>query len=293
MSEITPFVEVDYLDQARKRYTTQFTDKVVFDKYVQLLIYAQTELSSVFKDLMQLRSLDTAVGAQLDILGDIVGQSRLLLNADAYGFFGFIGVNNARTFGSVGDPQGGGLFYNLGDPKGGNILLDDDTYRLLIKAKIYKNSTASTPEEFIQVINLVFGTTTTQITELGNASINVLIGRNLSTLERSLLTYVDDSLGYDSRFIPKTVGVKVNYGSYDSNNFFGFSEVPGAKGFGDDPRKIISGYGMGYGTDYGAVAYSTASYYDGSMLYDGQHTYNGSNDLSPNLGIGGLFASLF
>lgn len=249
MAEINPFTEIDYLDQARSRVTEQFKNKDVFDRYIQLIIHAQTELSSVFKDLMQLRSLDTATGEQLNILGRIVGQDRVLLNADFYQFFGFAGATKANTFGDLNNSTIGSNFYDFGKPLGGNIELDDETYRLFIKAKIYKNSTTSTPEEFIRVINLIFGTTQTHLVELGNAAINVLIGRPLTDLEKAILNYIDSSSGYDSRLIPKTVGVRVNYGEFLENNFFGFEGVPGAEGFGEFTGTY--GYGLGYGIGYG------------------------------------------
>ncbi|MNQ58990.1 hypothetical protein D3C85_732100 [compost metagenome] len=296
MSDINPFVEVDYLEEARSRFTSQFEDKVVFDKYVQLLIAAQTELSSVFKDLMQLRSIDTATGAQLDILGQIVGQDRVLLNADFFEFFGFLGVDKANSFGDIDDPTVGSFFYDFGEPLGGNILLNDDTYRLFIKAKIYKNSTASSPEEFIKVINLIFGTTSTFVAETGNASINVLFGRPLTSLEKALLGYVDSSSGYDSRLIPKTVGVRINYGEFDGEGFFGFSDVPNAKGFGDLTGTY--GYGLGYGLKYGDSDFGLgiptwSDTFDGSEEYDGDTVFS-STPTYPNDGpVGGVFATLY
>lgn len=245
-----PFEEVDYLEEARERVTEQFKDKVIFDKYLQLLLNGQVEIQKAFKDLMQLRSLDTATGAQLDIIGNIVGQERVLLNADFYNFFGFQGAIKASSFGDVSTPSVGGMFYDYGTPLGGNIRLDDNTYRLFIKAKIFKNTTASTPEEFLAVLNLVFGTDTTVLTEEGDASITVLLSRVLSDFERALLSYISTEPGYPSRLIPKTVGVRINYGEFQGGNFFGFEGVPGAKGFGEFSGTY--GYGLGYGLEYGS-----------------------------------------
>ena len=75
---INGFDVVPYLDVARERKTFAFSDKVVFDKYLQLLLMGQIELQETLKDLMQLRSIDTAEGEQLDIIGRIVGQEREL-----------------------------------------------------------------------------------------------------------------------------------------------------------------------------------------------------------------------
>lgn len=253
---LNPFIEQDYLAQARDRVTEQFkydpsTDVgvKVFDKYLQLLINAQVEIQKVFKDLMQLRSLDSATGEQLDVIGRIVGQERILLSADFYDFFGFQSAIKAASFGEIGNPSVGGIFYDYGKPLGGNIELDDNTYRLFIKAKIFKNTTISTPEEFLAVLNLVFGTDTTVLTEEGDASITVLLSRTLTDFERALLFYISNEPGYPSRLIPKTVGVRINYGEYDGNNFFGFEGVPGAKGFGQGVGTY--GYGLGYGLNYG------------------------------------------
>ncbi len=251
---LIPFEEQEYLEVARSRVTEQFKDKVIFDKYLQLLIYAQTELQDVFKQLLQMRDLDTATGAQLDVIGRIVGQDRVLINADLYTFFGFQGALKAGSFGEVGNNLVGSRFLDFGSPIGGNITLDDETYRLFIRAKIYKNTTNSTPEEFIEVVNLIFGTTGTFLSENGNANVTVFFSRPLTDIERGLLQYINSTDGYPSRLIPKTVGVGIGYGEYQAGNFFGFADVPGAKGFGEFSGTY--GYGVGYGLNYGESDYN-------------------------------------
>lgn len=82
------FQIIDYLAEARTRYTEQFrydesgASAPIFDKYVQLLLGGKVELQEVFRQLMQERSLDTAVGVNLDNIGEIVGQPRTLLSVD-------------------------------------------------------------------------------------------------------------------------------------------------------------------------------------------------------------------
>lgn len=247
------FIEEDYLATARSRVTEQFKDQPVFDKYLELLITAQVDIQEVFKNLLQLRDLDNATGAQLDVIGRIVGQDRVLLNADLYTFFGFVGAPKVAGFGEAGSTLYGGKFLSFGSPTGGNIALDDETYRLFIRTKIYKNTTHSTPEEFLEVINLIFGTTGTFLSEDGNANVTVLFGRQLSDFEKGLLNYINSTDGYPSRLIPKTVGVGIKYGEYQANNFFGFAGVPGALGFGEINGTY--GYGLGYGLNYGQSDY--------------------------------------
>lgn len=250
---VPSFETIDYLTEARDRVTYQFKDKDIIDRYLQLLIQQQTILQDTLKDLLQKRSIDTATGATLDIIGEIVGQQRELISADLYTFFGFAGVTSAGGYGDINNPYVGAVWYDFGKPTGGNILLDDETYRLFIKAKILKNTTASTPEEFISFINFLFGTTLTFVSE-GNAEFTVFFGRELSTFEIALLSYTSNSQGYTSRLIPKTTGVKINFGIFQQDSYFGFQGMPNAKGYGDLTGTY--GYGLGYGLGYGDSDYS-------------------------------------
>jgi hypothetical protein len=250
-----PFEVIDYTEQARTRVTEQFKNKQVFDNYVQILTRGEIDLQNTFKDLLQLRDIDSATGAQLDIIGRIVGQDRELIAADLYDFFGMIGALNAFPMGDINDPAVGGIFYSYGIDLGGNVELDDETYRIFIRAKIYKNITASTPEQFIQAIKLIFGLDQVAVVAEGDASVTVLLGGQLSNFQRVLLTYISYSQGYPSRLIPKTVGVRINFGEYIPNAYFGFADSPGALGFGDISGTY--GYGLGYGLNYGQSDYTT------------------------------------
>lgn len=257
MSEITPFEIQQYLDVARSRVTEQFmldsdgTGPVVFDKYLQLLIGGKIELQEVFRQLMQERSIDTATGAQLDIIGDIVGQPREFIDTALLTFFAFQGYLNAESFGDLNNSAVGGPYYDINNPLAGNTLLTDEQYRLFIKAKIIKNNTNATPDQLLEFINFVFGSSQNQLIEEGDAAYTLLIGKELSNFEKVLLTYVSYSSGYPSRFVPKPIGVRVNYGTYVSGGAFAFQGVPGARGYGDILGGV-SGYGIGYGVDYGA-----------------------------------------
>lgn len=299
MASLPEFTTIDYLEEARDRSTYLFKDKVVFDKYVQLLIDQQTTIQDVFKDLLQKRSIDTAIGVNLDVIGEIVGQPRELISADLFDFFGFQGANKAGSFGDLFSISAGSRFYNFGEAKGGNVLLDDETYRLFIKAKILKNNTASTPEEFISFINYLLGTEQTFIVE-GAAEYTVFFGRPLTPFEQVLLTYVSTAGGFPSRLIPKTVGVRINFGLFHQKDYFGFQGAPGAKGFGQFSGTY--GYGLGYGLNYGESDYTSDGYYiweptyDGtSFEFDGTGTYDSTRTLVPfgeDDVSGGTFATL-
>lgn len=258
MSEVNLFQIEQYLDVARSRVTEQFRYDVqeqsgakVFDKYLQLLLGGKVELQEVFRQLMQDRSIDTAAGAQLDIIGEIVGQPRELIDTALLTYFAYLGYPDAESYGDLNNSGVGGFYRGLNDPLAGNTVLNDEQYRLFIKAKIIKNSTNATPNQLLEFINFVFDSPQNQLTEEGDAAYTLLVGRELSSFEKVLLTYISYSSGYPSRFVPKPIGVHVNYGSYIAGDAFAFQGVTGAKGFGDlTTLATIGGWDEDYGNNF-------------------------------------------
>ena len=104
--------------------------------------------------MIQRRDIDSAQGAQLDIIGEIVGQRRVLAQADLYPFFGFEGHLASQSFGSYYKPTIGGYWYSYGSRIGGDVELNDDQYRQIIKAKIIKNNAHGLNEDFIALVGL-------------------------------------------------------------------------------------------------------------------------------------------
>ena len=253
---VNEFDTVNYREEARDRVTYQFTDKPIFDKYLQLLILGQVEIQEALKQVMQLRSIDTAEGEQLNVIGRIVGQPRELIDAEMLEYFGFDGYPESQSYGDLENTSTGGFYYSLGTPLTGSVLLNDEQYRLFIKAKILKNTTFATPEDFLGFVKFVFGTEINNVLAEGDAEFTILIGKELNSFERALLTYKTKYQNFDAPFVPKPVGVRINYGYFPSQDYFGFQGAPGAKGFGEVTGTF--GWGLGYGLGYGASDFSQA-----------------------------------
>lgn len=247
MSEINPIVEKDYLAEARERYTFQFKNKDVFDRYIQLLLAESGRLQSVFKDILQNRSLDTAKGIYLDRIGDIVGIKRGSLPSSAWenSYFGFSDDPDALQFGDL-ENGSGGIFFGLADQTEGNVLWNDDIYRIYIKAKIFANTSNGTPEEVITATKSILNVTSVDIIETGNANLLIGFNRILTDVEKFILK----GLGEDERILPIPIGVGVGY-IESEEEFFGFEETPGALGFASFEEVEGAGYGVGYGQSYG------------------------------------------
>lgn len=233
---LIPFKEEDYLRQARSRYTMAFQGKEIFDRYIRLITSEVEDIQSILKQMTQDRSLDRAKGMNLDIIGEILGQPRVIMDVDFLEFFGMQGNPRSTAMGDLFSNQGG-MFFDLNERLQGSVELDDETYRIILRAKVAKNTTRATPEDLMWYLNFVFGTSATFASESG-ATVVALISQDLTPQQVLLLSYVNRAGTYDVTLFPKPIGVGMEYGFYDPDNSFAFDEVGTAKGFGDlnDPN---------------------------------------------------------
>lgn len=238
MAELNPFVEEEFLNVARSRVTEQFKNKTVYDKYLQLLLSGKIELQNVIKDTMQLRSIDTAVGAQLDVIGEIVGRERGLVTSDIFYYFGFDGAPQGESFSSTTDPTVGGQWYSLNAPIGISRPPSDDEYRLILKAKIIKNRTLARPEDVIDAYKFLFGASQVTIEELAPAEVRIGIGKILNNVERGLLF----DLGGAGTLLPKPAGVSYAYTEFQAGRVFATEGFPGGQGTGDLNDPSVGGF---------------------------------------------------
>lgn len=74
----------DHEEQGLALLISQFRDKAFIEILVRALMAQVQEAEDMLWDLLIMRAIDTAVGAQLDIIGKIVGQSRGTFDEDTY-----------------------------------------------------------------------------------------------------------------------------------------------------------------------------------------------------------------
>lgn len=240
---LNEFVEVQYEDAAKARVTDQFKDKLVFNKYLELMITGSSELQTTFKQLQQLRSIDTATGVNLDNIGEIVGIPRGLLSATLFTYFGnrdidgLVSNPQGGTYGSTTDSAVGSPWYSLHAPLGVSREPSDDEYRLIIKAKIVKNRTLARPEDVIAAYKFLFSTGQVTIDEFAPARVRVGIGKILSSVEKGLLFNLQGT----GSLLPKTVGVNYQYQEYAEDRIFATAGFPGDMGLGDIEDSSLGG----------------------------------------------------
>lgn len=186
---ITPFETKDLTAEARGRYTQQFeySTHPIFDNYVTIVTNELQELQNLFKDLTQLRDLENAVGAQLDLVGAIVGQPRLLVDFTLFPFFGFDGATKAQTFGTLADTSIGGVWKSVIDKEGQDYVLEDEEYRFIIRSRIAANTSNTSPQGVMDAVNYILQRTDTEIAEVQPAHVVITYYGTLTPLQEYFL----------------------------------------------------------------------------------------------------------
>src|SRR5690606_33447604 len=191
-AEVNPFAEVDFLEEAKERQTEQFKNKDVFDKFLELLLKDQSNFQEALKDVMQQRNLDNAAGEQLDVIGRILGQPRVLFDSAIIRYFGFKGATGASPYKSVNDTERTyGPWKSVNDSLLGVRKLNDREYRRLLRLKILKNTSDADITSFLDGIRLLFGIDSLDYQEAvptnyseGSGTVTVSIGRDYNDPEK-------------------------------------------------------------------------------------------------------------
>jgi len=223
---------IDHEELALSRVITQYSESVKLLDYIKSVISQSADLETAWQAILNERWIDTAVGSQLDILGEIVGQPRVLIDATALFYFGYLGAVGAQSYGTVGDPSIGGRFKSLDEPTTGNRTLIDDEYRFFIRARIIKNSIIPTSDNMAEFLNFLFQTPVTYVYDeyTGGMSYGIFIGKLLTANDKVFIMNTD--------LIPKVAAVRVNYFEFDPDSNKGYLGVPTSKGYGSvyDPN---------------------------------------------------------
>ncbi|MBO9332919.1 DUF2612 domain-containing protein [Achromobacter xylosoxidans] len=203
--------------------TALHRDKPKFSAMIGAVSQSFVDAQAVFAGLIPGYDLDLAIGVQLDAVGLWVGISRNVRTPLEGVYFSF-------DVAGLGFDEG--VWKGPFDPDSGVTTLDDDTYRLLIRAKIGANHWDGTLGGSAEILNFIFGGTGTYvfIQDNGDMSIDIGVsGTRPSAVFLALLT---------GGYIPiKPEGVRVNYYVIPNQDgpLFGF----------DVTNEYISGFDSG------------------------------------------------
>ncbi|WP_241300982.1 DUF2612 domain-containing protein [Burkholderia cenocepacia] len=214
MADLTEYTEL---------ITSEHSHKPRFMAVVATLVQPLVDQMNLIESMPGKFDLDVAVGDQLDTLGVWVGVSRKIRTPLTGIYFSF-------DIAGLGFDQG--TWKGPFDPDTGLTVLDDDTYRLVIRAKIGANHWDGTLEQSAAILNSIFDTDTHVFIE-DHQDMSMTIGIAGKVPPATFLALL--SGGY----IPlKPEGVRVNYTvvtTVDGSPLFGF----------DMSNQLVAGFDAG------------------------------------------------
>jgi hypothetical protein len=217
----------EVIEKGIARLVYQFNSSSKFQDFLEAFLQQLQDLKISDLQLLNERYLDTAVGAQLDGIGEIVGIDRPKAAIDIIGAFGFLTDNTARGFGSTIADIGG----NFVNKNSTEELIGDDLYRIIIRVKIIKNQTAMTVDDTTRLISFMFGNVEVRYFLFENLKPIYAIGKIITPLEIFLLDN-----------IPILIGIEdVTYFMSYNENAFSFDGDISGLGFGDINNPLIGG----------------------------------------------------
>lgn len=228
---------IDHLAVGRSRVAAQYTESQKFLAYIRALLASSAELEAVLQKVAEQVDIDLAEGVNLDVIGEIVGISRIIPASVQLAFFGFQDNAAALNFGEEGSQGIGARFYDDGEPYLATSVLNDPEFRLLIRAKIVKNHALGTNEDVIAGLAYLFGggmAIQVAVEDIGGMAIQVAVGRPLTYLEKVLITNLD--------VLPRPAGVRISQRvTYSTTSYFGFDGQSSALSFGEEGQPSVGG----------------------------------------------------
>lgn len=201
--------------------TSQYKRSPKFNALLERLVSYGQDLDVAAEKMITAFEVDNAASAQLDILGAIVGVSRQLSFEPSVIASGSIicptpeELAGGEVYPIINTPLPADLSntavlsgFKPADMATGN-LLDDDVYRLMIKARIIQNTWKGTISELYELWENVMGSEhKLSIEDLQDMSYNVVLQGDYSQLEEELIIH--------AYIIPKPEGVRINVLSFVS-----------------------------------------------------------------------------
>lgn len=224
---ITDLPAANFDAETQKRLVTEYQNSPLFQQLINIFNTGLQELENVDQDLLNLRLLDVAIGDQLTIIGNIVGQQRFEILTNTAGYFGFVDL---YWLGYIGfhDIDGGNW---LPDDGSEYTQLTDDQYRQFIRAKIFKNQSFFSLPEMEVLAQLAMNDPGAFASEPMPLVTDVCFTRVLEGWEIALLNTIFTSKT-NKRIIPAPMGTQIMFCYYPTGLPFGFVDL-GYVGFHD------------------------------------------------------------
>ena len=219
-------IDQEFVEHYLSRLIIQYQDKPKAVGEMTAFLEESSMVFDIMDDFFKEFDLDTAWGHRLDIIGKVVGVSRIVENAIAKTYFGWDdGVApNPATFSE------GPLFDGIADVGYTDTQLDDRLLRFFIRAKIAKNICcaymAHASKTTLQDVVMFLFESMGYVVDNYDMTLTLYIDQNYDE-NKVLLLQAQNLLPK-----PQAVRYRDGYIQYNSAGTFGFSENPYAQTFG-------------------------------------------------------------
>jgi len=188
--------------------TSEHNQKPKFMNLVQTLCAGLGDVTALLQSIPQAFNLNGgAMGAQLDILGQWIGQSRIIPSILVPGFFGFSELSTGLpdglqlSFGELTNASIGGIWYDFGAPYSGTTTLNDSQYAVILNARIVRNQSPGTMAAIETSLYDIFGVPC-QIIDTSNFKLQLVVAAPASSGDQALINQMD--------ILPRPAGVAIS-----------------------------------------------------------------------------------
>lgn len=205
-----------YQKYSHELIENQLRESPNYIEVIRLLAEDFDAANDIYDYIAKNINIMNAKGVWLDLIGDIVGVSRVFDKEIQPTYFGFSDQTNITGFGHA-------RFREPNDKTTSSSILNDDDYRVVIIGQIARNyGDVSEVGVATSVLNM---TQADQVLVYQGepAEFNIYIIGLVSDNIKAILNGSD--------IIPRAAGVKVNLFFSGDGNIFGFADQPGMKGF--------------------------------------------------------------
>lgn len=234
-------ISLDYLAEYYQLQPSLFRESDNLHSLLQAIFQVySTQQDDLLWLSQNILNVDLAEKWHLDFIGNIVGQTRLLVGFNTEPYFGFERSYQSETFGVSNDPEVGGYWNSRSyfNTESARVLSDED-YRRVIKARIIYNQSNCTTNDLLEVANLLTNRNdnTVQMLEHGLLRLG-------SDDDTGLLAYFVDRLENIDNILPIAAGVRLRLANLSApiNGIFGFKDQEDAYTFGELNDSGIGGY---------------------------------------------------
>lgn len=205
-----------YQKYSHELIENQLRESPNYIEVIRLLAEDFDAANDIYDYIAKNINIMNADGVWLDLIGDIVGVSRVFDKQIQPTYFGFSDQVNVTGFGQA-------RFREPNDKTTASSILNDDDYRVVIIGQIARNyGDVSEVGVATSVLNMTQADQVL-IYQGSPAEFNIYIIGLVSDNIKSILNGAD--------IIPRAAGVKVNLFFSGDGNIFGFADQPGMKGF--------------------------------------------------------------